>query len=170
MFEKSVITILKSGAAIAYVLILLTLFSAPVLFIWQAFTPPVFTFDKIEICESPENNEAFTKEDTENWYRIDFSGVASTGSISPYSYEIPEFTINGDALPESILDYTVVLDEPLAFSKDKDDSFTISLYVKSEEKPDFSEASGSISFEAVNCKKSFGEFYLTLNKTENTTE
>ena len=52
MFEKFIIRILKSGAAAIYVLIMITLFSAPVLFIWQAFTPPEFTFENIEIIEN----------------------------------------------------------------------------------------------------------------------
>lgn len=166
MFEKSVITILKSGAAVIYVLIMLTLFAAPVLFIWQAFTPPVFTFDSIEISENLENDEELTDKNKEYRYKIVYKGMASSGKSSPYSYEIPEFTINDDSLSEAFSDYTVVLDEPLCFSASEADSFSISLYINSETEPDFSEIAKNVSFKAVNCKKSFGEFYLTLNKSE----
>lgn len=161
MFEKSVITILKSGAAVAYVLIMLTLFSAPVLFIWQAFTPPVFTFDSVEISECIEE-EGFR-------YKIEYKGSASSGKISPYSYEIEGFTLDENETVKALSGYSVVLDEPLSFSGKEEDSFTISLYINSEDEPDFAEITENVSFKAVNCKKSFGEFYITLNKTEEAT-
>lgn len=79
MFEKSVITILKGFSAVIYVLIMLTLFSIPVLFIWQAVTPPVFTLNAVEITENAvlpetalpdrkenEAEEGTEKENTEN--------------------------------------------------------------------------------------------------------
>ena len=66
MFEKSVITILKGFSAVIYVLIMLTLFSIPVLFIWQAMTPPVFTLNAVEITENAVLPEAAVSDSEEN--------------------------------------------------------------------------------------------------------
>ncbi len=165
MFEKTVINILKSGAAVVYVLIMLTLFSAPVLFIVQAFAEPTFQFDLVSIPDSLEGDE-FLKEETDGWYRIDYCMTASSGKFSPYSYKISQFTAEENEFLASFEDYKITIDEPLEFSNIKDDSFTLSLYIKSDTEPDFTQITKSVTFKAVNYEKSFGEFYVTYEKND----
>lgn len=168
MFEKAVITTLKSGAAVIYVIIMLVLFSAPVLFIWQAFVPPVFTFDSMSAPEIVENEE-FISDDGGKWYRIDYSVTASSGKISPYSFEIEQFEAVENEYLGSFSDHRVEIDEPLKFSNTEDDSFILSLYIRSETAPDLEEVAENVSFKAVNYKKSFGQFYVTFEKREEET-
>lgn len=168
MFEKAVITTLKSGAAVIYVIIMLVLFSAPVLFIWQAFVPPVFTFESVSAPETVENEE-FISDGTEKWYKIDYSVTASSGKISPYSFEIEQFEAVENEYLEGFSDHRVEIDEPLKFSNTEDDSFILSLYIKSAEEPELEEITKNISFKAVNYKKSFGQFYVTFEKREEET-
>lgn len=168
MFEKAVINTLKSGAAVIYVIIMLVLFSVPVLFIWQAFVPPVFTFESVSAPEIIENGE-FISDDGGKWYRIDYSVTASSGKISPYSYEIEQFEAEENEYLDSFSDHRVEIDESLSFSNTEDDSFILTLYIKSDKEPDFEEITKNVSFKAVNYKKSFGQFYVTFEKREEET-
>ena len=165
MFEKAIISTLKGFSAVIYVLIMLALFSVPVLFIWQAFTPPEFVFDAVNVPESLENDE-YIKDREGSWHRIDFMMTASAGQISPYSYKIEEFEIEEGSLPAEVGEAALVLDAPLEFSNTVSDSFVLSLYICSEEEPDFEELTKNISFRAVNYEKSFSEFSLKHNVTE----
>ena len=178
MFEKSVITILKGFSAVIYVLIMLTLFSIPVLFIWQAVTPPVFTLNAVEITENaviPETAVSDRKEneaessfgddalaedvatDEESWTRIDFFLTAEAGKISPYSYMIDCFVAEENELLKD-KEYELILDEPISFDNKTGDDFTLSLYIK--EDIDIEKLCQTISFKAEDYEKSFAEFSL----------
>lgn len=170
MFEKTVITILKSGAAVAYVFIMLILFSVPVLFVWQAFVPPVFTFDSVSIPDSLDGDENITDAQTNGWYRIDYNMTASSGILSPYSYKIEQFTAEENEILQQFSDYKVTIDAPLEFSNTEDDSFILSLYIKSDTTPDFDEITKTVTFKAVNYEKSFSEFSVTYEKPEEAEE
>ncbi len=165
MFEKTIISTLKGFSAAVYILIMLALFSVPVLFIWQAFIPPEFIFDSVSVPESLEDDE-YIKDREGSWHRIDFMMTASSGKFSPYSYKIEEFEIEDGSLPEEFSSAELVLDAPLEFTNTESDSFVLSLYICSDEKPDSEEITRNISFRAVNYEKSFSEFSLKHNVKE----
>lgn len=157
VFEKLIISTLKGFSAVIYVLVMLALFSVPVLFIWQAFVPPEFVLESINVPESLEN-DTYIKNKSDSWHRIDFIMTASSGKISPYSYKIDEFKVKDTGILKKYDSYKLVLDAPLEFTNVQSDSFVLSLYIYSEQKPDFEEIAEGISFSAVNYEKSFSQF------------
>lgn len=157
MFEKLIISTLKGFSAVIYVLVMLALFSVPVLFIWQAFVPPEFVLESIDIPESLED-DTYIKNKSDSWHRIDFIMRASSGKMSPYSYKIDEFKVKDTGILKKYDSYKLVLDAPLEFTNVQSDSFVLSLYIYSEQKPDFEEIAEGISFSAVNYEKSFSQF------------
>ncbi len=165
MFEKIIITTLKSFSAVIYVFIMLALFSVPVLFVYQAFQPPEFILEGITIPESLGDDEFLSGKEG-NWHRIDFTMTASSGKFSPYSYKIEEFTTENSGVLSQFEDYEIRIDSPLEFSNTESDSFVLSLYVLSEEAPDFTEITADITFSAINYEKSFSEFSVRYNVTE----
>lgn len=155
--EKSIITLLKSGSAVIYVLIFCLILSIPVIFIYQAVKPPVFTFEAAAVEESFTGDEVISEE-AESWHKIQFTLSASAGRFSPYSFYIEEFSFSENVLPEGISDYRIVLDEPIFCTKDQSDTFTLSVYIKGD--TDINEFIKDLSFKASDYTKSFGEFKL----------
>ena len=153
--EKTVISLLKSGSAVIYVLLFLLIFSMPVIFIFQAFMPPVFTLDTVALEENFSGDEIIT-ENPEAWQKIQLTLSASAGKFSPYSFYIEEFVLAADAL--SAEETKLFLDEPVYCTKDSTDTFTLTLYIKGAE--DVREQIGNLSFKASDYTKSFGEFIL----------
>lgn len=160
MFEKTVISILKSMSAVIYIVIMLVLFSSPAIFIYQAFRPPVFSFDTVAVPTDLKEDEYLSSigESPEDWQRIDYKMTASAGEFSPYNYKIDEFIIEENEILDEAEAYKVILDEPLEFSNEEADSFTLSLYIKSEENIDLEELTKSAEFKAKSYEKGFSEF------------
>ena len=153
--EKTVISLLKSGSAVIYVLLFLLIFSMPVIFIFQAFMPPVFTLDSVAIEENFTGDEIIT-ENPGDWQKIELSLTARAGKFSPYSFSIDEFSLTADELQAA--ETKLFLDEPVYCTKDSSDPFTLTLYIKGAE--DVRELIDDISFKASDYTKSFGEFKL----------
>lgn len=162
MFEKIVIALLKSMSAVVYVIIMLTLFSVPVIFIYQAVKPPVFTVLEVIKAEIEEDDEFLLSEgqSSEDFIRIDYTMTASSGKFSPYSYEISEFTVEENEFTEKAGTILVTIDEPLSFSNTENDDFILSVYIEKEYASELSGIASSLSFKAVNYEKSFSEFSL----------
>ncbi len=162
MFEKIIIALLKGMSAVVYVLIMLTLFSAPVIFIYQAVKPPVFTLLEVNEAEIEENDGFLLSEgkSSEDFIRIDYTMTASSGKFSPYSYEISEFTVEENEFTEKAGEILVTIDEPLSFSNTENDDFILSVYIEKEYASELSEIASSLNFKAVNYEKSFSEFSL----------
>lgn len=156
--EKAIISTLKSMSAVVYIIIFLLVFSLPVIFIYQAFQPPVFVFDSVAIETDFRGDENIPSAEAEEWDKIEFSVIAHAGTFSPYSFYIEEFSLSSEAVPDSADDTLVVTDEPVYCTKDIKDPFTLTLYVKNSE--DVNEFIKSVSFRAVTYEKSFGEFSL----------
>ncbi len=159
--EKAIISIFKGGSTVIYVLILCLVLSIPVVFIYQAVKAPEFVFDSVSITQDLENDEYLKSEGlkTRGWKKAEFSLICTAGKFSPYTYEISEFTADENEILSTAEDFRIVLDEPIFCSKDIEDSFTLSVYVKSDT-ADLTELAKSISFKASDFSKSFGEFSL----------
>lgn len=155
--EKGIISVLKGGSAVIYILILCLVLSLPVLFIYQAVMPPVFTFDSVAIEESFTGDEVITEE-TGEWQKLQLTLDASAGKFSPYSFSIEEFGFSEDVPTDGIEDYKIVLDEPIFCTKDETDPFTLTVYIKGD--VNINEFMSSLSFSATDYTKSFGEFKL----------
>lgn len=155
--EKTVISVLKSGSAVIYVLILGLVLSIPVVFIYQAVKPPVFTFESVAIEESFTGDEVIT-DSPEKWQKLSLSMNANSGSFSPYGFYIEEFAVADDTLTAGAEEIKIILDEPISCSKDITDPFTLTIYIKGE--ADLQEFTKSIALKAVTYEKSFGEFKL----------
>ncbi len=162
MFEKTVIALLKGLSAVVYAAIFILIFSMPVIFIYQAFKPPVFEFSGAAIITdlSQDSYLLTADENSADWQKIEFSLTASSGALSPYSYIIEEFSAEENEILENAEDYRIVLDAPIEFTKDEKDSFTLSVYVKTDNEAELYELAGTISFKAETYEKSFGEFSL----------
>ena len=155
--EKSIITLLKSGSAVIYVLIFCLILSIPVIFIYQAVKPPVFTFDTVAVEEAFSGDEIIT-ENADEWQKLQLTLSASAGKFSPYSFYIEEFDFSKDVPIDRIEEYKIVLDEPIFCTKDINDPFTLSVYIKGD--TDINEFIKDLSFTASDYTKSFGEFKL----------
>ncbi len=155
--EKSIITLLKSGSAVIYVLIFCLILSIPVIFIYQAVKPPVFTFDTVAVEEAFSGDEIIT-ENADEWQKLQLTLSASAGKFSPYSFYIEEFAFSKDVPTDRIEEYKIVLDEPIFCTKDINDPFTLSVYIKGD--ADINEFIKDLSFKASDYTKSFGEFKL----------
>ena len=155
--EKAIIRLLKGGSAVIYLLILVIVLAIPVIFVYQALMPPVFTLDTIAVEENFTGDEVIPENDGE-WQKVQLSLVAKAGKFSPYSFYIESFGIKNDVLPAGAEDAEIVLDEPVFCTKDSSDPFTITLYIKGTE--DVYEFIKSVSFNASDYTKSFGEFRL----------
>ncbi len=155
--EKRIISLLKGGSAFIYVVILCLVLSLPVLFIYQAFLPPVFTFDTVAIEESFAGDEIIT-ENADEWQKLQLTLEATAGSLSPYSFYIEEFDFAKDVPKTGISEYKIVLDEPIFCTKDITDPFTLTVYVKADTQ--INEITENLSFTASDYTKSFGEFKL----------
>ncbi len=149
-------------SAVIYVLIMLTLFSIPVVFIYQAVKPPVFTFESITIEEADENDEylASIGKSSDGWIKLNYSITANSGRFSPYSYEINEFGIDENDYTKDVGEISVFIDEPLSFSNTETDSCTISLYVEENKISDIKTFAENIEFKATKFEKAFSEFSL----------
>lgn len=150
--EKAIISFFKGGSAVAYVLLLCLVLSLPVVFIYQAFQPPEFTFEAVAVEEDFTGDEIITK-DSEKWQKLQLSLSASSGEFSPYSFEIREFAVEG-----TDKEHIVILDDTVVCTKDESDPFTLTLYV--QDTRDAGEIMKEISFVASDYTKSFGEFDL----------
>lgn len=155
--EKTIISILKGGSAVIYVLLFLLIFSMPVIFIYQAVKPPVFTFDTVAVEENFEGDEIIS-DGAGEWQKLQFTLSATAGKFSPYSFYIEEFSLDAEALGISAEDVRVILDEPVSCTKDTTDPFTITLYIRAD--GDVREHIGDLAFKASDYTKSFGEFKL----------
>ena len=162
MFEKTIITLLKGMSAVIYIFIMLTLFSAPVIFIYQAVKPPVFTLTEVNEAVISENDDFLSEngKNSDDYIRIDYTMTASSGKFSPYSYEISEFTVEENEFTKNSGEILVSIDEPISFSNTVSDDFVLSVYIEKENAPALSEITSEISFKAVNYEKSFSEFSL----------
>ncbi len=159
--EKAIISFFKGGSAVIYILLFCLVLSMPVIFIYQAVKAPEFVFDSVAITEDLTGDDYLEAEglSTEDWKKAEFTLLCSAGSFSPYSYEISEFTAEENEILANAEDYRIVLDEPIYCTKDIEDLFTISLYIKSDTEA-LEEAIKTITFEAADYEKSFGEFSL----------
>lgn len=155
--EKAIISFFKGGSAVIYVLIFCLILAMPVIFIYQAFMPPVFTFDTVAAEENFTGDEVIT-DSPEEWQKIQFSLSAAAGKYSPYSFYIEEFSLDTTVLTEGAEDLKILLDEPIFCDKDTSDPFTLTLYIKGA--GDVNELIKSVSFVASDYTKSFGEFKL----------
>lgn len=169
MFEKIIITLLKSLSANVYIVIMLTLFSIPVVFIYQAVKPPVFTFESMSIEKVSADDEYLTSigMNTDGWIKLNYSITADSGKFSPYSYEINEFGIEENEYTESIGEIPVLLDEPLSFSNTVTDSCTLSVYIEEDKISDIKTFAENIKFTATKFEKSFSEFSLKYGEEKN---
>ena len=160
MVEKTIVSILKGLAAVVYTVLLVSILSSPAIFIYQAFRPPVFTFNGAEIKADLTDDEYLkgTNRSPEDWVRIDYSLSASSGRFSPYYYRVDTFVPDDEtAFPETG-SYMIVLDEPLYFTNTVTDDFVISLYIKDDGKTDIEELTKSMNLKAKNYEKGFFEF------------
>lgn len=162
MFEKSIITILKSLSAVIYVVIMVALFSFPVSFIVHAFIPPVFSLSKIEY---EQVGDAAEKE-----YRIDYYITASSGKYSPYEYTIDEIALKNDEFLSFAESYEVTLDEPSSFTKDNHDEMIISLHINTEEDFDIQQICKEAEFKTKVYEKGFGEFKVKYGSDNKETD
>ncbi len=160
MFEKILVTTLKSASAVVYVLIMAALFAFPVSFIIHAFLPPVFTLSRIETSVVEEDDIISDEniEITEGWHRIDYYITASSGKFSPYEYTIEEITLQNDEFLSFAHNYTVLIDEPSYFTKDITDEMVISLYIDTDEEFDINSVCKEAEFKTLIYEKGFGEF------------
>ncbi len=156
--EKAIISTLKSMSAVVYVIIFLLVFSLPVIYIYQAFQPPVFVFDSVAIEADFQGDENIPSAEAAGWDKIEFSVIADAGTFSPYSFYIEEFALSSEALSDNADNVSVTIDEPVYCTKDIKDPFTLTLYVKNA--ADINEFIKGVSFKAVTYEKSFGEFSL----------
>lgn len=163
MFEKIIVSALKGGSLVAYILIMLSLFSAPVIFIYQAFMPPVFEFDSASIYNELKEDEYLTAigENPEDWQKMECHITASSGKFSPYKYKIAEFYVEENEILKNVEDYKVIIDKTPEFSNTESAEFTLSLYVKSAEKINFSELAEISEFKAKSYEKSFSQFSVS---------
>lgn len=155
MFEKALITTLKSSSAVIYVITMVALFSFPISFIIHAFLPPVFNLTGIETY-ADKDNASGTEKDGE--YRIDFHIEASSGKFSPYEYTIEEITLQDDSFLDFADSFKVILDEPSHFTKDEPDEMTVSLYIYTDEEFDINAVCSEAQFKTKVYEKGFGEF------------
>ena len=109
--------------------------------------------------------EEIPEGDSESWKKVDFSLLCKAGKFSPYTYEITEFSAAENEILSSAEDYRVVLDAPIYSDKDTDDSFVISVYIKSDT-ADITRLIETISFKASDFTKSFGEFRLKFEDSK----
>lgn len=160
MFEKILVTALKSASAVIYVIIMIALFAFPVSFIIHAFLPPVFTLSKIETSVVGENDSFLGSSDetTDVWHKIDYYITASSGKFSPYEYTIEEVTLQNDEFLSFADGYKVFIDEPSYFTKDITDEIVISLYINSNEEFDINSVCKEAQFKTLIYEKGFGEF------------
>ena len=169
VFEKIVISLLKGLSAVIYVAIMITLFSIPVVFIYQAVKPPVFTLDSMTIEEVSEDD---TYPDTLGEYKdgiikLNFNMIADSGKFSPYTYEISEFAMEENEYTKILGEIPVFLDEPLSFSNKVSDSCTLSIYVEKDKIDDLEKLAESITFTATKFEKSFAEFSVKHGEDKN---
>ena len=155
--EKGIISFLKGGSAVIYVAILCLILSIPVLFIYQAVKPPVFTFDTVAVEEAFTGDEVIT-ENADEWHKLQLTLSATAGKFSPYSFYIEEFDFSKDVPKSGISEYRIVLDEAIFCTKDITDPFTLTVYINGE--TDINEFVKDLSFVARDYTKSFGEFKL----------
>lgn len=163
MFEKTIVTALKGLSLISYIFIMLALFSAPVIFIYQAFMPPVFSFESVSFYSELQDDEYLTAigENPEDWQKMDCHMTATAGKMSPYNFTIAEFYVEPNEILEDAEDYKVIIDKTLEFSKTETEEFTLTLYVKSDEKVDFAKLAEISEFKAKSYEKSFSQFSVT---------
>ncbi len=166
MIEKIIISVLKALSGIFFIVIMLTLFSIPVIFIYQAFMPPVFSFENIIISEEVENDEFLISqgESSDGWASVDYKLSASSGKYSPYSYKIDEFMLDEDYFNGNLPEYKVRLDDTVEFTNTESDSFTLTLYIKKNGTDSINEVLKSVSFKAKTYEKSFSEFSVTYEE------
>ncbi len=155
--EKRIISLLKGGSAVIYGVLLCLVLSLPVLFIYQAFLPPVFTFDTVAVEEAFSGDEIIT-ENADEWQKLQLTLSATAGKFSPYCFYIEEFDFSKDVPTDGIEEYKIVLDEPIFCTKDINDPFTLTVYVKGDAQ--INELTKQLSFTASDYTKSFGEFKL----------
>ena len=155
--EKGIISVLKGGSAVIYILIFCLILAVPVIFIWQAFEPPVFTLESVTVDENAEGDEVIPQEE-EGRHRIQLTLNATAGSFSPYSFYIEEFDFSKDVPKSGISEYRIVLDEPIFCTKDISDPFTLTVYIQGD--TDINAFVKDLSFVAQKYTKSFGEFDL----------
>lgn len=156
--EKGIISVLKGGSAVVYVLIFCLVLTLPVLFIYQAVQPPVFTLESVTVDENFKGDEVIPEEEEEGWRRIQLTLNATAGSFSPYSFYIEEFDFSKDVPKSGISEYRIVLDEPIFCTKDITDTFTLTVYIQGD--TDINAFVKDLSFSAQKYTKSFGEFDL----------
>ena len=156
--EKTITATLKSLSAVVYVVIFLLIFSLPVIFIYQAFQPPVFVFDSVAVEYDFQGDGNIPAEEAAGWQKIEFSLICKTGKFSPYSFNISKFDLSSALLPDSASDILVTTDGEIYCDKDTDSPFTLTLYVK--DAGDINNFVEEVSFRAVTYEKSFGEFSL----------
>lgn len=155
--EKGIISVLKGGSAVIYVLILCLVLTLPVLFIYQAVQPPVFTLESVTVDENFKGDEVIPEEE-EGWHRIQLTLNAAAGRFSPYSFYIESFGFAKNTPTTGILRHKIVLDEPIFCTKDISDPFTLTVYIQGD--TDINDFIKNLSFVAQNYTKSFGEFDL----------
>ncbi len=160
MFEKILVTLLKSASAVAYVFLMALLFAFPINFAVHAFLPPVLVTDEVKetVIESDDEFISSSGESADDWKRIDYSITAHSGWASPYEYLIEEFTVKNEEILSFAEDYKVFLDEPSSFTKDASDEMVISLYIKTSEDIDTEKLSSETEFKAKVYEKNFAQF------------
>ncbi len=118
------------SAAVWAATIALIVFSVVLLATGMEKTPE-FTLESAVLSkEAPED----VRSGGENWYRLTLNMRVASAKYSPYAYSAQNVRLRGGAPGTDVI--RVALDEPLRFSKAEPDSFTLTLYVRSDETPE----------------------------------
>ena len=159
MFEKIILTAINVISVIVYVCLLCFILSIPVFLIVQAQKDPEFTVYSSDISEVSQDDAylASVGEESGGWYKIEYTCSASSGKYSPYSFRVGSFALKEANEFKRNHKYYVVLDEPLDFSGQSPDDFTLTLYVNADEQT-ATELMNSASFGTMQVSRYYSMF------------
>ncbi len=115
------------------------------------------TVQSLQVCEVSDSDIWFDREDDRSqWCCVLINATANTWNFSPYTYTVDTFSVKTPGVLQAEDNVFVVLEETLAYSRAKPQSFVLRVYIHVPPDVAAAELVGKLSFTADSSTKSLG--------------